>query len=91
MRRQGVTFVGPVQEAGPKGKRKWSILVMQTGQPLNLEYDAEGEALTARRALLSAPNAFSVPTVKLVYAVHEAIQFAVHAALTPQAQSPDRA
>jgi hypothetical protein len=76
MRRQGVTFVGPIQETGSKEKRKWSFLVMQTGQPLNLEYDVEDEALAARRALLSAPNAFSVPTVKLLHAVHKAIQAA---------------
>ena len=62
-----VTFVGPIQESG-KTAKKWSILVVQTGEPIQLDYDSEDDSLGARRALLAAPNAFSVPTVKLLYA-----------------------
>ena len=79
--RQSVTFVGPIQEVGPRRKRKFALLVLQTGSPINLEYDSGDEALAARRALLAAPNAYSVPTVKLLLGVHKAIQAAIHGSL----------
>jgi hypothetical protein len=84
MMRQCVTFVGPIQEVGTKRKRKFAILVLQTGSPINLEYDSDGEASAARRALLATPNAYSVPTVKLLLGVHTAIHAAVQAAIPTQ-------
>jgi len=77
-----VTFVGPIQESG-KTAKKWSILVVQTGEPIQLDYDSEDDSLGARRALLADPNAFSVPTVKLLYGVHKALQLASGANSTP--------
>ncbi len=80
--RSSVTFVGPIQESGKKAK-KWSILILQTGDPIQLDYDTEDDATGARRALLAAPNAFSVPTVKLLYGVHKALQAASGGTSTP--------
>ena len=80
--RGSVTFVGPIQEAGGKFDKKWSILVLQTGTPIQLDYDSEEDATGARRALMAAPNAFSVPTVKLLYGVSKALQLASKGALS---------
>ena len=79
--RRSVTFVGPIQELGPARKKHWVVLVMQTGTPIQLEYDSEAEAQAARRAFLQAPNAFSVPSVRLLFAVHKAIQAAISGSL----------
>ena len=74
--RKNVTFVGPIQETRARAKKTFAILVLQTGSPLSLEYADWDEAVAARRALLAAPNAYSVPTVKLLCGVHEGIQAA---------------
>jgi len=87
--RQCVTFVGPIQEVGPRRKRKFALLVLQTGSPINLEYASGDEALAARRALLAAPDAYSVPTVKLLLGVHKAIQAAVQGALSEPDKDAD--
>ncbi len=79
MSRTKTTFVGPVtsERTIANGARVLSIyfLLMSSGSdPLKLEYPSKRAAVAARKQVLKSPEAFGVPSTRLLKAIHEAIQ-----------------
>ena len=75
MRKPKITFVGPVHlQAVKNGRAGGAITILQSGGALNLEYPSWNAATAARRALLLDTRYHSVPSLKLLSAIQNALQ-----------------
>ena len=75
MRRQPITFVGPVQAepTSPTGKPHSFLLLQPNSDPLKLTYSSRTEALRERFKLLGQPGFHSVKTLMLFKAIMDAM------------------
>ena len=86
-----ITFVGPLgypRTKNAEGKVGAEFTILQDGGSLKLEYPSPMEAASARRIILGNPQAYAVPSNKVLGAIQAAIAQAQQNADQHNAQHP---